>query len=71
MDERLELVFNTGAGKTFKITVDAPKENITPSEVSTAMNAILSADIFNVEGGLTGIAEASIITTEKNVIQLT
>ncbi|HHU63356.1 MAG TPA: DUF2922 domain-containing protein [Clostridiales bacterium] len=71
MNRRLELVFNTGAGKTYKITVDAPKENLMPSEVSAAMNAILNADIFNVEGGLAGIAEASIVTTERQVIDLT
>jgi len=68
MEQVLEMVFKTGTGKSFRITLDAPRIDIDPVEVEAAMNLIISKDIFNVEGGLVAIEGANIITTEEEQI---
>lgn len=71
MEEKvLVMVFKTGAGKSFRITLDNPKEGITPEEVTAAMNLIISKDLFDVDGGVTEASEANIITTNKEVLSI-
>jgi hypothetical protein len=64
----LEMIFRTGMGRTYRITLDDPRANIDSTEVQAVMELILSKDIFNVEGGLTGIEGANIITTQENPV---
>ncbi len=68
MKSILEMIFKTGAGKTFKLTFDNPREDITPLEIETAMDLVITKDIFSVEGGLTEVFGANIVTTETQVI---
>ncbi len=68
MAKVLELNFNTANGKTMTISVNDPKENLTISEVATAMQTIISQDVFHNEGnGLVAINQARII--DRNVSQ--
>ncbi|MGI6706573.1 MAG: DUF2922 domain-containing protein [Clostridia bacterium] len=64
----LEMVFKTGEGRTFRLTLDSPREDVTPAEIQAAMNLILTKNIFNIEGGLTEIVEANIIDTQVNPV---
>jgi phosphoribosylaminoimidazole carboxylase (NCAIR synthetase) len=68
MAKQLEMVFETGMGKTYRVTVADPRADATAAEIQAAMNTIITKDIFNVEGGLTGISEANIITTDVEAI---
>lgn len=66
MKTLLEMVFKTGSGKKFKITLDSPKEEITPAEIESAMNLIISKNLFAVDGELSEIDSARIITTQTD-----
>jgi len=68
MEKTLEMVFKTGEGKTFRLTLDNPREDVTPTEIQDAMNTILTKNIFNVGGDLTEILEANIISTETSPV---
>jgi hypothetical protein len=60
----LAMNFKTGLGRSMRITLEDPREDLTSGEVRETMELIISKDIFNVEGGVTEIAGASIITTD-------
>lgn len=70
MSQILEMVFKTGQGRNYRITLDDPRIDILPEEVLSTMNLILEANPFDIEGGLVDIAEANIITTEVHPIEL-
>ncbi len=61
MNRTLELVFRNREGKVTRITIDNPVEPVDPQAVETAMDAILTADIFNHGGGLVEKIEARIV----------
>ncbi|OJF97085.1 DUF2922 domain-containing protein [Alkalibacterium sp. 20] len=50
MVKRLELRFETGEGKTKVIGIDQPAENLDPVVVQSAMEQIISQDMFEDEG---------------------
>lgn len=52
MKETYELALNFGnsKGATRKITLKHPKENLTETEILPAMQSIIEADIFSIEG---------------------
>ncbi|MGN7386559.1 DUF2922 domain-containing protein [Sporosarcina sp. SAFN-015] len=52
MATTLQLNFLTAAGKQTSITVDEPKNGLTPSEVEAAMQQIISSGVFEVDGSL-------------------
>ncbi|MFP3917308.1 DUF2922 domain-containing protein [Lysinibacillus telephonicus] len=69
MSQVLELKFNTANGKTMTISVNDPKQNLTASEIVTAMQTIISEDVFHNEGhGLVAINEARIV--DRNVSEI-
>jgi len=68
VETMLEMVFNTGTGRRFRITLDNPRPNLTPAEVQAAMEQVINADIFDVDGGVTEINSAQIITTQAEPI---
>jgi len=70
MNTMLEMVFKTGMGRRFRLTLDNPRPDITPSEVEAAMNLIISKDLFAAEGGVAEIESAQIITTQSETIVL-
>lgn len=62
----LELKFDAEHGKTMTISIQAPKQNVTSSEVSSVMQTIIEKDIFHVDGySLIGKNQARIV--ERNI----
>lgn len=58
----VRLTFNTAGGKTFAITIDNPKEELTAA--MAAMNSLIASDIFlTPSGALTGIRDIKVIDT--------
>lgn len=69
MAQVLELKFDTANGKTMTISVNDPKQNLTAADIATAMQTIISEDIFHNEGnGLVAINQARIV--ERNVAEI-
>jgi len=60
--------FRTGLGRSMRITLEDPREDITAEDIKNVMNLIISKDIFNVEGGLVDIASAYIVTTQTEQV---
>ncbi|WP_449445308.1 DUF2922 domain-containing protein [Ureibacillus acetophenoni] len=65
----LEMKFNTENGKTYTISVLEPKDNLSATEVSQAMQVIIDQDVFHNEGyPLVSMNQARIV--ERNVSEL-
>ncbi|MFS0575048.1 DUF2922 domain-containing protein [Sporosarcina sp. 179-K 3D1 HS] len=50
MAKTLQLNFATATGKKLMLPVDDPRENLTPQEVTSAMQAIIASGAFRVDG---------------------
>ncbi|MGN7387863.1 DUF2922 domain-containing protein [Sporosarcina sp. SAFN-015] len=50
MAKTLQLNFVTAAGKQTSLTVDEPRAGLTPTEVEAAMQEIIDAQVFEVDG---------------------
>ncbi|PJK17652.1 hypothetical protein CQS04_01890 [Chryseomicrobium excrementi] len=50
MAKTLQLEFGNTAGKKITVAVEEPRTDLTLAEVQTAMQAILAAEVFSVEG---------------------
>lgn len=50
MAKTLQLEFGNTAGKKITVAVEEPRADLTLAEVQTAMQAILAAEVFVVEG---------------------
>ncbi|MDW0109484.1 DUF2922 domain-containing protein [Sporosarcina aquimarina] len=58
----LQLVFTKSDGKDFVLTVDEPRPGLTPTEVETAMEQIIAANVFKKDGDiLTAVKSARLI----------
>lgn len=69
--KRLLMTFKTISDKKVSLSVDDPKDNITESEVKTAMTAILSKDIFAPNGEpLVSLVDAKIVETNTTPYDL-
>jgi len=68
VDKVLQMNFRTGLGRSMRITLEDPREDITAEDIKNVMNLIISKDIFNVEGGLVDIASAYIVTTQTEQV---
>jgi len=66
----LQLNFRTGLGREFRISLENPKEDLTSAQVLGAMNTIINNNVFNVEGGLAEALSASIVSTQREQIDL-
>ncbi|MDN5332103.1 MAG: hypothetical protein PWP45_1328 [Tepidanaerobacteraceae bacterium] len=51
MAQTLELSFQNEAGRTARILIADPKENLTPEEVQPVMDLVVSKNIFSTSGG--------------------
>lgn len=51
MAQTLELSFQNEAGRTARILIADPKENLTPAEVQPVMDLVVSKNIFSTSGG--------------------
>jgi hypothetical protein len=68
MDTMLEMIFKTGLGRSFRLTLNNPRTDLTPTEVEDAMNLIIEKDLFAAEGGVAEIDSAQIVTTQVETI---
>ncbi|MCD7036113.1 DUF2922 domain-containing protein [Metabacillus sp. GX 13764] len=69
MAKTIELQFSNMEGKSVSISVESPKEGLTQSEISAAMDTILASNVFTSAGGeLIGKKGARIV--ERNVTEL-
>lgn len=66
MAKTLELIFETAAGKEVTLSVEEPREDITPLELKTGMQTIITQNIFEVEGSAFANAKAARVV-ERNV----
>jgi len=63
--KKLEMIFKNELGSKTKITVENAKDDLTKEKVDAAMNAIITADIFETANGkLVGIDSARVVTTD-------
>lgn len=69
MTKTLEMLFENAAGKNSKISVKDPRDDIEAEEVQTAMDTIISKNIFDTSGGdILTSRGARIITKEVTEI---
>ncbi|MFD1204327.1 MULTISPECIES: DUF2922 domain-containing protein [Sporosarcina] len=69
MAKTLQLHFNTAAGKQTTLSVDNPRGDLTSEEVEDAMQLIIDANVFEVDGSpLATLKSARLI--ERNVTEL-
>lgn len=73
MDARLEMIFVNSSGNKVTLRVSEPKEDITAEQIKTAMEDIISKNVFTSTNGgdLVAVAGARIVTrgvTELNVL---
>lgn len=70
MTNVLEMIFKTAEDRTYRLTLNDPKADLTGEQVRTAMDLIVSNDIFDIGGGLVEAVSAAIISTEKMPIDI-
>lgn len=69
MAKKLSMSFVTALGGQSSLTVDEPREDLTEAEVTVAMDAIVTNNLFNTANGdLAQIKSAEIITTTKETL---
>lgn len=68
MAKTLQLSFNTANGKKVNLTVDEPRADLTPQSIETAMQEIIDANVFEINGSpFATVASARVI--ERNVTE--
>jgi hypothetical protein len=71
LQKTLEMDFATELNRTQRIRVYDAREDLTPAEVSAAMNQIITTNIISGSGGeLTGKVAARVITKETEDISV-
>ena len=67
--KRLMMTFANDSGTKVSISLNDPREDLTANEVETAMDGIITANIFTTAGGnLVSKDSAKIIETETTVL---
>lgn len=65
----LQLQFEAANGKNLTLSVDDPKESLTPTEVKAGMEAVISSNVFHVNAApLTLVKSAKVI--DRNVTSI-
>lgn len=65
IERSLELYFVTSGDKNFHLSIPDAKPDLTASGINTAMNDIITLNVFSDQGGaLTGKKSASLVTKE-------
>ncbi|CAK7045744.1 DUF2922 domain-containing protein [Tissierella carlieri] len=68
---KLEMEFLDETNKKFMISIDQPRLDITPEEVSQAMDTIITCNIFDSKMfNLVEAKEARIVTTTVNKLSI-
>lgn len=71
MTKTLELKFNVANGKTMNLTIQNPKDNLTPADITSAMQTIINQNIFHQNTyELVSINQARIVERNVTDIQL-
>lgn len=65
MSKTLELIFENAAGKSAKISVKDPKDDLDPEEVQNMMDLIVSKNIFTTSGGDIVASRSARVITKK------
>ncbi len=69
MAKKLVMSFLTAQGGTSSMTIDAPRDDLTETDVREVMEAIITENVFSTsKGDLAEIKSAEIITTSKEVL---
>lgn len=69
MAKTLQLNFNTATGKNVMLTVDEPRADLTASTIEAAMQEIIAAGVFEVDGSpLESVKNARIV--ERSVTEI-
>ena len=69
MAKVLELNFLTAAEEPVKLTVEAPRDNVTAEQVESAMQQVINSGVFVVEDSpLAQIKSARIVERETQVL---
>lgn len=69
MERTLRLIFRNEDGKNTTMSVNDPLESLNSSDVESAMNLILSSDIFETAGGdIVEKVKAEVISREVETI---
>ena len=67
----LEMDFTSELGKSQRIRIYDARDTLTGAEVATAMDSIITANIFTGPGGnLTGKTDARLIITDSTELEL-
>jgi len=67
MSTRLRMSFLNALNRTTSMSVDDPREDLTPAEVQAVMDDVIAKNIFNSSGGdLVSVKSAEVITTNVN-----
>lgn len=65
--QTLRMAFRTEGGSNFIITLDNPKDNLTPEQITGAMDTIIAKNVFLTPGGhLASKQDARIIDRTMN-----
>jgi hypothetical protein len=68
-EKRLELIFKNAAGTKNILSLINPKDALTQADVQTAMNAVVSQNIFSSKGGdLVQVLGARVIAKDTTEI---
>lgn len=63
--QALRLTWRNQAGRTYSITINNPNDDVTPEEIETFMNMVVTKNIIQSSGGdLTEPLDAHLINTE-------
>lgn len=70
MNKKLQLDFIDGLNKSFRISLDDPKEDLLAADIEDAMNSVVSLNAIGSNGvDIAGIDGARIVTTTVEVIE--
>ncbi|MFJ8086592.1 DUF2922 domain-containing protein [Lysinibacillus sp. NPDC095746] len=71
MTQVLELQFETAAGKTTTIAIDAPKPNVTAEEIQQVMQTIIAKNVFDRQASaLVAMTKARIVDRQVREFEL-
>ncbi|WP_092923901.1 DUF2922 domain-containing protein [Romboutsia hominis] len=69
--KKLVMTFKTSNGKNISLSVDDPRENLTESEIKSAMTLVLSKGVFIVNGEeLAALVDAKVVQTDTTEYDL-
>ena len=68
---KLEMDFLDVLNKNYRMSIDEPRPDLLATEVSEAMDAIVTADVFvSTNGSLIGVTGARVVTTTVNEFEI-